>query len=929
MNPATERKLNTIYDLLEAREFKKALKLTQTCIQKQNHSVFFAAEALIYQRMGKIAEALDKAQELRNRKLEDRATIEILTLIYRSLGRARDVAEMYELQYEQQPVLETAEALFSAYATDFDVDKQFSLAMKLMKSWPEPKYTLWAVLSLVLSVEMGRSKAASLGLAEQLIGKLGAKQDFVDTEQTVRVLLAVYRIGAKHEKTLALMEAKGTLLGNEAERVEVMTACLRAMNQPIEALNRLEEVLKGNLREETALSVWQLYKVYLELAVQQLPASTVWQSLVPSSFAPFSGFSPSEDGLIVCCKVLSNLRTTQQSLTSSSSFARNIRRTGLLAELEFFRLLFSTGKIDLSGETRDSAGPFDAPLLEYLRTYSDIPSAPEDLVPYLSMLTEGQAGRLSEELGSGETQEEPVASVRRQICYAKVRRYLGILSTDPLQAVAWFQTYKTLTTLESPPKKGEHRVADELLLLGCELLRGSSHPLKTPLTLLILTYGVQASPFNFNLKIRLLEEWEGLRFTSAALQLYQELDIKAIQLETLGHLILPSLLRCPHLLPDLQAFCHKVEHFHRTASTDLSDSIQTAYNHFNYEGIRDFWKFKERLMGSKLKAIVELSGVYGRVMEKFQQKIKEIATVMKDSAPILKQILALPDSPISLCDNAVFYSCIPLVPRLPGWPPSPARPPSSQQAFELWSNIHYFKAFTGLLVFTTNFLHPDFELFTQAELDQARTEIDIASTSAEPEEYRFVFGVFVAILKWASSVLVTVKGSARVAAEALEAGREMVAKAREVFVEAQQRLGQAESYADFETRYQQFVHWPLVFGSIIHSAMEALIPEPRKKKGKKLDESQVLHLKLTTLTKEFREGLKALQQAALSALQALQGRDTLQIPLREAFTLMESLANVPEFLSELQAKCSKEQSQPLAHLSDWLQAFPLPRLLDS
>jgi hypothetical protein len=157
----------------------------------------------------------------------------------------------------------------------------------------------------------------------------------------------------------------------------------------------------------------------------------------------------------------------------------------------------------------------------------------------------------------------------------------------------------------------------------------------------------------------------------------------------------------------------------------------------------------------------------------------------------------------------------------------------------------------------------------------------------------------------------------------------MMGKVRGALAEAQQRLGGVENYADFESRYQRYVHWPLVFGSIIHSAMEALIPEPKKKKGKKLDDSQVMHLKLTGLTKEFSEGLKALQQAALSAVQSLLGRNILEAPLREAFTLVESLANVPEFLSELQAKCLKEQSQPLTHLSDWLQAFPLPRLLDS
>ena len=927
MNPAIERKLNTIYDLLDAREFKKALKLTQTCIQKQNHSVFYAAEALIYQRMGKISDALEKAAQLRTGRLEDRATIEILTMIYRSLGMAKEAAAMYELQYEQQPILETAESLFTAYATDFDVDKQFSLCMKLMKSSTDSKYTLWAVLSLVLSVEIGKNKASSLNLAEQLLTKLTTKPDYVESEQIIRILLAIYRIGSKSDKMISLLQSKGQLLGNEAEKVEVIAGKLREMGQGVEAMNLVEEVLKGNLRQETALSVWQLYTLYLDLAAEMVPANTPWQSIVPSPSPSFSGFSASEDGLSVCCKVLANLRLTQQALTSSSSFARNIRRTGLLAELELFRLLYCKGKIGIGEERQESESPFDAPLLEYVQTYCDIPSAPEDLVPYFTLLTQGQAERLTTALQMRD--EDPISTVRREICYIKVKRYLGTLSSDPLQSLTWFRTYKALTTVEPPPKKGEHRAGDELLLLGCELLRASDHPLKTPLVLLMLSYGTQASPYNFNLKIRLMQEWEGLGFVGAVFQLYQDLDIKAIQHETLGHLVLPLLFHSPSHLSDLQSFCHKVEHFHRTAITDLADSILTAYNHFNYEGIRDFWMFKEKLMASKLRTIVELSGVYGKIMEKFQLKIREIAGVLKDSVPTLKRLLVLPDTATSLCDNAVFYSCAPLSLRVPGWSPASSSPNPPSKSFGIWSDIHYFRGFTGMLIFTTNFLHLDLELFNHEELDLVKTELELAATTSHPDDYHFIFSVFICMLKWASSILVTAKGDARMSAEAADLTREMTQKVKEAFEEAGQRLGNVGSSGEFWEKYHGCAHWVLVFGSIILAAMEAVIPEPRKKKGKKMDESQVMHLKLTTLTKEFGAALKGLQQAALSAVQSIQGREGLEQPLTEAFTLVGELADVPEFLSEVQAKCSREQSQPLSQLHDWLQAFPLPRVPDS
>ena len=588
--------------------------------------------------------------------------------------------------------------------------------------------------------------------------------------------------------------------------------------------------------------------------------------------------------------------------------------------------MWTTGKVTFENEAKDSHNPLESPLLEYLTLYFDIPSAPEDLLPYLRILTASQASTLSSGLDQLLSQpvQSPIVQMRKEICYSKVKRYLGTLPTDVEQVCRWFQAYKDLTMVEPPPKKGEHRVGDEILLLGSEVLRGAEGDLQSELSIIVLLYGVQASQYNFNLKIRLMEEWQKLGYTAATLQLYLELDIKAIQHETMGHLIFSCLQNSPHLVNELQTFCNKVEHFHRTAITDLSDSMSTAYSYYNYEGIKDFYEFKKKLSASRLKPTAELTSLYCKLIDKFQ-RIKEVSTLLKDSTPIIKRLLALHTDTTPLCDLSCFYSCSPLSLRIPGGPPTPPSPPTSEHAgYGHWTDPVFFKGYVGVLLFAGNFLHPDHELDSQQELDMAKDALDAAAR--EQGGARRMFEMCVSALKFASGILIVLKGDPSITSDALEASKSSFSTLKSLFDTAKSDLTSSlPSFPSFFSTYSELVHWPLVVTSLILAAMEGIVPEPKKKKkGKKMGEGEIVTMKLAGLLKDCGEMIAGVKGCVEMGVERVRGEDRGQ-RFRDGFSRLGSLNEVPEFLSELEARCAKERSVQLDHLRDWMVAFPVHR----
>jgi tetratricopeptide (TPR) repeat protein len=115
MNPAIERKLRPIYDLIDSGDLKRALKQIKTLANKHNTPIVNSIRAYILQRLGQNDEAYQIVTALKAEKPTDSHVIDTLVLVFRGLGREAEAVDLYEVLFAQSPTEELEYNLLQAY----------------------------------------------------------------------------------------------------------------------------------------------------------------------------------------------------------------------------------------------------------------------------------------------------------------------------------------------------------------------------------------------------------------------------------------------------------------------------------------------------------------------------------------------------------------------------------------------------------------------------------------------------------------------------------------------------------------------------------------------------------------------------------------------------------------------------------------------
>lgn len=179
---ALERKLQPIYDAIDSRSYKNALKHTDAALKKYpGNQLLSALRAFALQRTGKSDEALVTLQSIVDKGPESERVLHTMTFTYRAAGKPEAIAPAYAIAAEKHPQdLEILKGLFGAYAKDLNFVKQQQIALKLAKAAPEEadKYSWWAIVSLalqaraaVLATPPGSNAEQLMKLAESMVGR--------------------------------------------------------------------------------------------------------------------------------------------------------------------------------------------------------------------------------------------------------------------------------------------------------------------------------------------------------------------------------------------------------------------------------------------------------------------------------------------------------------------------------------------------------------------------------------------------------------------------------------------------------------------------------------------------------------------------------------------------------------------------------------
>ncbi|KAI7982573.1 N-terminal acetyltransferase B complex auxiliary subunit NAA25 [Camellia lanceoleosa] len=202
-----ERRVRPIWDAIDSRQFKNALKHSTALLAKYPNSPYaLALKALILERMGKSDEALSVCLNLNNCFM---SAVDMATSCYEyACGKFPNNMELMM-------------GLFNCYVCEYSFVKQQQIAIKMYKIVGEERFLLWAVCSIQLQVLCGNGGEKLLLLAEGLLKKHIASHSLHEPEALI-VYISLLEQQSKFGDALEILSGKlGSLIMIEVDRLRI------------------------------------------------------------------------------------------------------------------------------------------------------------------------------------------------------------------------------------------------------------------------------------------------------------------------------------------------------------------------------------------------------------------------------------------------------------------------------------------------------------------------------------------------------------------------------------------------------------------------------------------------------------------------------------------------------------------------------------
>ncbi|KAL5164411.1 N-terminal acetyltransferase B complex auxiliary subunit NAA25 [Glycine soja] len=581
-----ERKVRPIWDAIDSRQFKNALKHVSTLLAKHPNSPYaLALKALVLERMGKPDEALSvalNAKELlyaNDSLLMDDLTLSTLQIVFQL-----DLATgCYEHACSKFPSnLELMMGLFNCYVREYSFVKQQQTAIKMYKHYQQvgeekERFLLWAVCSIQLQVLCGSGEDKLLFLAEGLLKKHVASHSLHEPE-ALMIYISILERQAKFGDALEILSGKlGSLLQIEVDKLRMQGRLLARAGDYTAAADIFHKILDPD--------DWESFLHYLGCLLEDESIwcdETVNDPVHPPKFVndQVSHLTDEQfDGQI------SIASACVQKLQADT--INNLIRCPYLATIEIER------RKHLRGKGNDD-NLMDG-VVQYFCRFGHLACFTSDVEMFVEVLTTDKKAELLEKLmKTRDSLSAPLTkTLGLSISFFKIKQLLlGDMSKSSasdleVSCVQMFEMYCKNLPLSKDMDPQESMHGEELLSMICNIL-------------VQLFWRTQNVGY-------LVEAIMVLEF-GLAIQRYKSLEVKNILMESILHHILPQMLVSPlwtelnNLLKDYLKFMD--DHFRESA-----DLTFLAYRHRNYSKVIEFVQFKDRLQHSSqyLVARVETS----------------------------------------------------------------------------------------------------------------------------------------------------------------------------------------------------------------------------------------------------------------------------------------------------------------------------------
>ncbi|KAJ7959894.1 Phagocyte signaling-impaired protein [Quillaja saponaria] len=591
-----ERRVRPIWDAIDSRQFKTALKLvTQLLAKFPNSPYVLALKGLTLERMGKTDEALSvclSAKELlytNDSVLIDDLTLSTLQIVFQRLDHLDLATSCYEYACGKFPNNELMTGLFNCYVREYSFVKQQQTAIKMYKHAGEERFLLWAVCSIQLQVFCGNGGEKLLFLAEGLLKKHVASHSLREPE-ALMVYISILEQQAKYGDALEILNGKlGSLLMIEVDKLRIQGRLLARSGDYAAAADVFQKIL------ESCPDDWECFLHYLGCLLED---DSIWcNEAVYEPIHPRKFFN---------CKIshltdelfdtrISNASAFMQKLQADTT--DNSIRCPYLANMEIERqkLLNGKGNTDYLIEA----------LLQYFYRFGHLACFTSDVEILVEALTPDKKTELLEKLKkcSDSLSSVPTKALGQSITLFKVQELMGNMFKLPeneleASSVQMVELYCKNLPLSKDLDAQESMHGEELLSMACnvlvQLFWRTKHVGYLVEAIMLLEFGLSIRRYVWQYKILLLHLYSHFGSVPLAYEQYKSLDVKNILMETVTHHILPQMLVSPlwmelhNLLKDYIKFMD--DHFRESA-----DLTFLAYCHKNYSKVIEFVQFKERL----------------------------------------------------------------------------------------------------------------------------------------------------------------------------------------------------------------------------------------------------------------------------------------------------------------------------------------------
>ncbi|KAJ2448544.1 mitochondrial distribution and morphology [Coemansia sp. RSA 2336] len=584
------RQLRPIYSALEQSNPKYALRECDKLLRK--HPKLYGARALkafILARTGEIQEALALGQSLLDTPaaMSNMHVYQSLSMTYRALGRPQEEIQVYKAALELDPNNETMLCdVFMAAARNRLFKEQHQAAVQLNKLYDDPKYLWWMTVSLYLQAKYSDEEAAKvqLLLAERLIEKLA---DQLKSTEELRVYLDVLDEQGKYEQMVKVMDAQGPLAKMIANDPDLVTLRISLLVK-IEDWNKAMEAAVATLNERDN---WADYKLYIEALVAVISR----------------GMDKSDQEAAVA--------GVQENLDKWAAIAGR-DRGAKLAQVALSTQLYGAGITDITESPEKLVWNYVATFKHKAICYPDVMqfivthvnstdgSQREAVLSYYQQQLEQQLP----EARSSASQDESHAQA--WVTLEKLRYLVQALKddTDPGSWLADIDALLAFGLTSSKARKKQAACSDMVLVASQRIIQAAFFAygeaanrvqLHSALfkSLCVLEAGIRLNEGNFLLKLYAIRIYLYLSCYERARAIYDTLNIKNIQMDTLGHLVIGHGISLGCFTADLE-LCYKSISFYDKFRSRMPNDIQSVYQEETYSNLQDFIEFQSNLVQS-------------------------------------------------------------------------------------------------------------------------------------------------------------------------------------------------------------------------------------------------------------------------------------------------------------------------------------------